>query len=153
MKRTIQILFIVTSLLNFTQLYAQTDTTASIWVNGVCGQCEQRIEKALKIKGVSSAKWDIPTQQLTVTYDPSRLSLNDIHQKMADIGHDTELKKAKDDVYQALPDCCHYRELEGETHSDDLVIPLENQLSGVVVTEDKKRCVLAPGGRQHCMAQ
>ncbi|MGV3527758.1 MAG: TonB-dependent receptor domain-containing protein [Flavisolibacter sp.] len=138
MKRTIQILFIVFSLLNLTQLYAQSDTTASIWVNGVCGQCEQRIEKALKIKGVSTAKWDIPSQQLTVTYDPSRLSLNDIHQKMADIGHDTELKKAKDDVYQALPDCCHYRELEGETHSDDLVIPQENQLSGVVVTEDKK---------------
>lgn len=91
----------------------KTDSTASIYVNGVCAQCKQRIEKAFKIKGVRSASWTVATKMLAVTYDPSFITIQKIHQRAAAIGHDTELEKAKDDVYTALPDCCHYREIAG----------------------------------------
>jgi outer membrane receptor for ferrienterochelin and colicins len=115
--------------------FAQSDSTATIKVDGVCGMCKMRIEKSLKIKGISKAKWDVNTHLLTVTYNPAVIQLDDIHSKMADIGHDTELKKAKDEVYKALPDCCHYR--DGAKNDDEVEVS-DNAVNGMVVTEDKK---------------
>lgn len=126
-------------------VHAQTtpaagDTTAAIKVFGTCGQCKQRIEKALKQKGIEKATWDIPTQTLTVTYSPSVLSLEDIHTRVAGLGHDTELKKAKDDVYKSLPECCRYRELEPEQEAAGETGNATNQhnINGVVLAEDNK---------------
>lgn len=113
--------------------FAQADSTASIRVSGVCVMCKTRIEKALKIKGISKAKYDISSHMLTVSYNAAVIRLDDIHSRMAEIGHDTELKKAKDEVYNALPDCCHYREIKDEVPVQD-----ENAINGMVVTEDKK---------------
>lgn len=117
-----------------------TDTTATFKVFGACAQCKQRIEKALKIKGVEKAQWNIPTQLLTVTYDAALFTLDDIHAKVADVGHDTELKKAKDDVYKALPECCHYRELQPEegAAAETNISNSEHHLNGVVLAEDNK---------------
>lgn len=119
---------------------ATKDTIATLKVFGACAQCKQRIEKALKIKGINKAKWDIPTQMLTVTYDPSVLSLDDVQTKVTDVGHDTELKKAKDEVYKALPDCCHYRELQLEEHPEGEATTPSNShtINGIVVAEDNK---------------
>lgn len=114
---------------------AQSKTTASFNVSGACGQCKQRIEKALQQKGIEKATWDIPTQVLTVTYDPALIPLDDIHAKVAAVGHDTEKKKAKDEVYQALPDCCHYREL---SHEEALLGNNEHNINGIVLSEDNK---------------
>jgi outer membrane cobalamin receptor/copper chaperone CopZ len=109
LQRTTLVVFSIIFVLSS---YAQTSTsTVSFKVLGVCVQCKHRIEKALKIKGISTAIWDIPTHMLTVAYDPSIVQIEDIHTKIADAGHDTELKKAKDEVYKALPECCHYREM------------------------------------------
>ena len=110
-----------------------TDTTVSFKVYGACGQCKQRIQKALKIKGVQTASWDVATQTLTTTYFPSILSLDKLHEIVAGVGHDTEKKKADDDVYKALPECCHYREMT-HTHEDEDDTTLhDDQIRGVVV--------------------
>ncbi|HET7897689.1 MAG TPA: carboxypeptidase-like regulatory domain-containing protein, partial [Flavisolibacter sp.] len=111
------------------------DTTVRFNVNGACAQCKQRIEKALKTKGVANASWDIPTHELTVTYNPSVIKLNELHAKVAAVGHDTELEKAKDDVYKDLPDCCHYRDLSPEEMAAEAN---EHNINGVVLTEDNK---------------
>ena len=83
--------------------------TATFKVYGVCGMCEKRIEKAALIKGVKMAEWDKHTQKLTVHFS-GKFDVKDVHKAVAKVGHDTELEKAEDDVYQSLPNCCKYRD-------------------------------------------
>ncbi|HEX5669733.1 MAG TPA: TonB-dependent receptor [Chitinophagaceae bacterium] len=111
------------------------DTTISLKVHGACVMCKQRIESAMKLKGVRMAKWDMSSHMLSVTFDPAVLKEEDVHNKMAAIGHDTELRKAKDDVYNELPECCHYRGMEQEIRVPD---PGMNTINGVVMSEDRK---------------
>src|SRR3982750_571202 len=91
------------------------DTTITFKVFGACDQCKQRIQKSLKIKGVNTANWDVATKMLTVSYRSSVITPDHIHHTIAGVGHDTEKEKASDKVYQALPDCCHYREMTDES--------------------------------------
>ncbi len=78
-------------------------------VYGACGMCETRIENAAKsVEGVNSADWNRQTQMLTIEYDAEKADLDDVHAKIADAGHDTDKVRAKDEVYKALPACCHY---------------------------------------------
>src|SRR5437764_1208864 len=88
------------------------DSTVTFKVFGVCVQCKHRIEEAVKGKGVKSADWNANNKMLYLTYDPSRVNLDKIHNRITAVGHDTYLKKASDAVYNALPSCCHYREME-----------------------------------------
>jgi copper chaperone CopZ len=110
-----------------------TDTTFKVF--GVCEQCKDRIEGALKLKGISKAVWDIDSKLLSLQFDAKKISLDKIENTIVAVGHDLVNKKAKDYIYQDLPECCLYRELE--THHDDL--PQENnnlaQITGVVVQE------------------
>lgn len=82
--------------------------TESFKVWGKCDMCKARIEKTVKVEGVSNATWDEKTQLLTVTYDPSKTGKDALSKKLASVGHDTEKYKAPDDVYAKLPGCCHY---------------------------------------------
>jgi hypothetical protein len=89
-----------------------TVKTESFKVLGLCGMCKSRIEKTAKAEGATSAAWDSKTQMLTVTFDPSKTSKDALSKKIASVGHDTELYKAPDDVYENLPGCCHYERLK-----------------------------------------
>ncbi len=85
------------------------ENSLSIWVNGECGMCEDRIQKAaLRVPGVRSAMWDIDTKMLSVTADPSKFDEARLHKTIASVGHDTEKEKAPDEVYDKLHACCHY---------------------------------------------
>lgn len=155
----LNILFIIV------QVHAQKniagDTAVSFKVFGVCEQCKNRIESALKVKGIRSTNWNIDTKMLSVSYDPSKISLDKIHNKIVAVGHDTYLKKANDAVYRALPACCHYRDIElmsekisanviqshpadsgmaindsGNINSTKIKLPV--QIKGVVVEINKK---------------
>ncbi|MBS1512313.1 MAG: carboxypeptidase-like regulatory domain-containing protein [Bacteroidetes bacterium] len=88
------------------------DTSISFKVFGVCEQCKQRIETAVKGRGVKKAVWDIDSKMLSLTYNPAVISLEKIENKIVGAGHDLENKKAKDNSYQQLPSCCHYREID-----------------------------------------
>lgn len=78
-------------------------------VYGNCGMCEKTIEASLKnVVGVTLADWDKESDQMTVTYSPAIISLNDIKQKIADVGYDSDTHRAKDEVYNKLPGCCQY---------------------------------------------
>ncbi len=99
-------------LLLFTSLSAaaqnQDHNTLKIWVNGACGMCEDRIQKtALRTPGVHTAVWDEHTKMLTVTTG-AKFKEDQLHQNIAQVGHDTEKVKAPDDVYENLHACCHY---------------------------------------------
>jgi copper chaperone CopZ len=86
---------------------AQTKTESfKVWGN--CDMCKTRIETTVKSAGATSASWDGKTKMLTVTYDPTKYSVDKFSKKLAEVGHDTEKYKADAKVYNALPSCCRY---------------------------------------------
>src|SRR5689334_16512922 len=95
-RSTLIVLLLISGLFTYAQEAASVNTSFKVW--GVCIQCKHRIEKALKLKGIQDAKWDIPSHTLSLTYQPSVIGLEQIHHKLAEVGHDTPLEKAKDDV-------------------------------------------------------
>jgi copper chaperone CopZ len=98
--------------LSFTTLFAQAKTE-KFEVKGNCGMCENRIEKAAKsTDGVSKADWDKESKMLVVSFDESKTSLQKVQKAIAEVGHDTPMVKAKDEVYNALPGCCKYDRTE-----------------------------------------
>jgi copper chaperone CopZ len=108
------ILFIsLCSLISLTT-FSQSMKTTDFKVYGNCGMCENRIEKAAKIDGVTSAEWSQETKMLTLQYDPQKVNLDDVHQNIANAGHDTEKVRAQDATYNSLPACCHYERPVGK---------------------------------------
>ncbi|HMU48027.1 MAG TPA: carboxypeptidase-like regulatory domain-containing protein [Chitinophagaceae bacterium] len=132
--------FIIVLLFAALQLAAQKGNTVTFTVYGNCEMCKERIETAAKGKGVITATWDVDSKVLTLQYDPTQTSVEKVHQRIADAGHDTELKKSKDYVYKALPECCLYRDKKNGTHSDhgDAVADDYATVMGVVMESDEK---------------
>ncbi len=91
---------------------SSADTAITFKVFGACEQCKDRIENAVKGRGIRTAVWDVDSKLLSLVYNPSQVSLEKIQNKIVAVGHDLENKKAKNVVYNALPQCCHYREME-----------------------------------------
>ena len=85
-----------------------TTKTETIKVWGECETCQAAIEKAAKVDGVTKANWDKNTKILTLVYNPSKISNDDIQKKVAAVGYDTEKYKADDKVYAKLNACCKY---------------------------------------------
>lgn len=109
------------------------DTTVSFTVFGACEQCKTRIEEAVQMRSVKNAVWNVETMQLTLQYNPQKISLKKIQDKIIAAGHDLEDRKANDKVYDALPKCCHYRELENITaHTNPGDTTLEQKMNAVV---------------------
>jgi Cu(I)/Ag(I) efflux system membrane fusion protein len=72
--------------------------------------CRERIEEsALSVNGVAVATWNADTRKISVEFDNARTDLTTIQKAIAKVGHDTELFKADDVTYKALPECCYYR--------------------------------------------
>lgn len=86
--------------------------TQTLLVRGNCGQCKERIETAVDVKGVKFAEWNKKTQILTITYKPSVISIEDIKAHILKVGHDVDTLHADDNAYNALPACCKYREVK-----------------------------------------
>ena len=78
-------------------------------VYGNCEMCKKTIEKAaLSIKGVKMAKWDIPSNQLSLIFNRKKTELINIHNAIAKSGYSTSEIKAKKEDYNKLPICCQY---------------------------------------------
>jgi outer membrane receptor for ferrienterochelin and colicins len=108
-------------------------TTTIFKVHGACEQCKDRIENAIKVRGVKEGNWDVDTKFLTLVYDATIISLEKVQNKILAAGHDVEDKKAKDIIYKALPACCHYREMEEQGHAESLMV-----LKGIVLQDNIK---------------
>ena len=82
-------------------------------VAGRCEMCKARVERmSLEIPGVTTAIWNLESQQLTVAFDENQTSVDAIQKVMAKAGHDTEVHLATTEAYDNLPACCHYQRLE-----------------------------------------
>lgn len=85
-----------------------TEITETFTVLGNCGMCESIIEKSAVKAGAVKADWDMETDQMTVTFDPTVTSVDAIQKAIALAGYDNAGYKAPDDVYEKLHACCHY---------------------------------------------
>lgn len=84
-------------------------TTENFTVYGNCGMCEKTIEGSLaNVEGVSVGDWNVENDQMTVSFDASVISLDEIKQKIADVGYDSDSHRATDEVYSNLHGCCQY---------------------------------------------
>lgn len=98
----------LTGTLTFSQ---NKNAKASIEVDGVCGMCKARIEKAcLNTKGVKFATWSVETHELKLIYDDRKTDLATIEKQVLTAGHDTKNAKATDEAYATVHACCKYRD-------------------------------------------
>src|SRR5215831_13017298 len=139
---TLLCVLIICSTVHAQKKFLSKDSTVVFTVYGNCQMCKDRIETAAKGKGVKSVDWSIESKLLTLQFDPSLTTIEKVHQRIADAGHDTKLRTAKDYVYDQLPECCHYRE-QKKTNTDSLNEPgntffKANTVTGVVLESDHK---------------
>jgi len=117
MKRITAIIALLLCSLGFASAQDKKDiVTEKIKVSGTCGQCKKRIEDAAYISGVKRAEWDKNTKELTITYRPSKTSLKQIEEHIAQAGHDAGEVRAPEKSYQELPECCAYKEEHAHDH-------------------------------------
>lgn len=121
-----QLLLILAVLVTSVSIAQNKNAKATMEVDGVCGMCKARIEKAaIRTKGVKSAVWSIETHELKLIYDERKTDLKTIAKKLAEVGHDTKDIKATDEAYDSVHPCCRYRDKdvvknhEGEKKSED----------------------------------
>ncbi|SHI95908.1 heavy-metal-associated domain-containing protein [Algibacter luteus] len=110
MKKLIIIALMLIGTLSFGQ---NKNAKASLEVDGVCGMCKARIEKAcLNTKGVKFADWNIDTHELKLIFDARKTDVETIEKQVLAAGHDTKAFKATDEAYASVHACCKYRDDE-----------------------------------------
>ncbi|WP_458629001.1 heavy-metal-associated domain-containing protein [Winogradskyella sp. PC D3.3] len=108
MKKLITVIMVCMGMFAFSQ---NKNAKANIEVDGVCGMCKERIEKAaIRTKGVKSAVWSIDTHELKLIYDERKTDVKTISKSVAAVGHDTKEIKATDEQYHSVHACCLYRD-------------------------------------------
>jgi len=81
--------------------------TLEIKTSAQCEMCQERIEKALSAqKGVKSAKLNMESKVLAVTYNSKLINADKLRQTVVMAGYDADDKKADATAYKKLPGCC-----------------------------------------------
>lgn len=107
-KQILILMTLVITLFSANTFAKDVVTKTSFKVNGNCDMCKMRIEKAAKTEGVKTVTWNVDTHILTVTFIPTKISVDQIEQNIAKAGYDTEKFKAEEAAYKELPLCCQY---------------------------------------------
>lgn len=108
MKNVVLILFAVmfVHFANAQEKKAKYETVV-IQTSAECGDCKDRIEGLLNYtKGVKYSELEIESKKLTVKFQPAKISLDTIKQKLSDLGYDADEIKANPEAQQKLPSCC-----------------------------------------------
>lgn len=118
MKKLVIIALMLTTTLTFAQ---NKNAKASMEVDGVCGMCKARIEKAcLNTKGVKYAQWDVDTHELKLIFDERKTDTTAIKKQVLAAGHDVKDQKATDEAYAKVHPCCKYRDEDiKEAHEEN----------------------------------
>jgi copper chaperone CopZ len=84
-----------------------TKQTVNIQTNAECGTCKTIIEKELNyVKGIIFADLDVPSKVLTVKFNSSKISLEEIRVRVTKIGYNADDLKADPTAQSGLPACC-----------------------------------------------
>ena len=101
MKKILLALLLVSTV----SVFAKT-ITQKITVKGECDMCKDRIEKALDIPGISFAEWDVESKVLTIRYNDKKITEDQIHQTISNIGYATDKVAANQTAQKSLDKCC-----------------------------------------------
>ena len=72
-----------------------------------CGSCSGKIEKDLGFeKGIKLVKLDDKSMTLTVTFNPKKISADEIRNTISKYGFDADEVKADSTAYSNLDECC-----------------------------------------------
>ncbi|MBI1305604.1 MAG: ATPase [Bacteroidetes bacterium] len=85
--------------------YAKKVTT-EFKVYGQCGECKEKIEKALDVPGITFAEWNVETKMLKVQYNDDKYTVDQIHDIMHKLGYATDKGSAESSAEKKLPKCC-----------------------------------------------
>ncbi len=108
MKKILLALLMVSTVAVFAK-----SVTKKIEVKGECDMCKEKIEAALDIPGVSFAEWDIESKMLTVRYNDKKVTEDQIHTVMSELGYATSKMAANKEAQNKLDDCCKPQEKKG----------------------------------------
>ena len=104
MKKLLILLIMTVATTTFAQ---NKNKRASLEVDGICGMCKARIEKACyQTKGVKSANWNVETHELKLIYDERKTNLDSIKKSVVSVGHDTKTLKATQIGNKSVHACC-----------------------------------------------
>ena len=113
MKKTILIFLISFPFILSCQEINEKNNKVQFEVTGNCIMCKKRIESAtLSLKGVKYVSWSPQSKNFSIIYNSTKVSIDDVKKKIADVGHDNSSYKATDEVYDNLHGCCKYRDPE-----------------------------------------
>jgi periplasmic mercuric ion binding protein len=88
---------------------AQEATTAEIKIktSATCDMCKETIEKNLAFeKGIKKSVLDVDSKILTVTYNPNKITPEQIRKAVAKTGYDADDVPADPKAYKKLDECC-----------------------------------------------
>lgn len=92
---------------SFSQEKTSKFETVVIQTSAQCGDCKERIEGGLNyMKGVSFAELDLESKKVTVKFNTSKVSLDEVKKKINTIGYDADDYKADSEAVLKLPACC-----------------------------------------------
>ncbi len=85
-------------------------TSRTFKVNGTCEMCKHRIESSIKnMPGIWSSYWDVSSKTLLIIYDRTKITPAIIEKLVSAEGHDIDSMIATSDLFDRLPECCHYQ--------------------------------------------
>lgn len=117
MKKLVTLSILLFGIIAFSQ---NKNARSTMEVDGVCGMCKERIEKAAtRTKGVKSAVWSIESHELKLIYDARKTNVKDISKSLAAVGHDTKEIKATEEAYNSVHPCCRYRDEDVKKDHDN----------------------------------
>ncbi|MDF2437597.1 MAG: Heavy metal transport/detoxification protein [Bacteroidota bacterium] len=106
--KTLTTLMIALMLIS-TKTNAQDATTAELKVktSATCDMCKETIEKNLAFeKGIKKSVLDVESKVLTVTYNPKKITPEQIRKAVSKIGYDADDVPADPKGYKKLDECC-----------------------------------------------
>lgn len=73
----------------------------------VCNMCKERIETGIAYEsGVKDVSVDLEKKEVTVKYNPSKITPDEIRKAISKLGHDADDVEADPKAYSKLPACC-----------------------------------------------
>ena len=73
----------------------------------ICNECAGTIKKAVsKVNGVNGVKIDIKDKTATIEYISTSVKFSDLEHAIVMAGYDANDKKANEEAFEKLPDCC-----------------------------------------------
>ena len=91
--------------------------TVVIQTSAECGDCKDRIEEGLNYtKGIVFSELDLESKKVTVKFNSKKISLQQVKEKINEIGYDADDMKAKPEAVQKLPACCQPGGMKNQKH-------------------------------------